>query len=457
MQKLPSIQPIPFPAANTPGPAASHPRRQQLTSSLLGPSLLTRKIPVRPPPPVTSGTHTSPTLPSPLNRNPKPRTTAPARPAPPATRLQSSPPDRPTAAIGSQPLPTPPCSGYARAEPPTKQSPHAHPAIHRRYEHLARRATASSRCTATALTRQPDTEPALARPPWPSSTGPQRTATPRPSRPAPQHLPQPTWRSPERLPAPKRTLRPNRPAHWTSHQTHQPLPGMPRWIPIFSTGSFPDAHPTRHAPHPNRHPPERGNPVGSIRKSAPAVDSRPCSAARSNHPLRTAPHRAGTIRLKATSASHQPAAAHRPRWSAPEHPPQRTWRPFCAPPSRILAQATALTSQLALRRSPLSKPCRHSPTASPSRSPHPTPPAPLRAVRGASGWHRPARTLSPQPEDTRPQGHSRPPVGCLRPATGTAFGPSPRATRPGRQSRTRPGCQWESGRGPFPMTGQFLA
>ncbi len=202
---------------------------------------------------------------------------------------------------------------------------------------------------------------------------------------------------------------------------------MPRWIPNFSSGTFPDAHPARHAPHPSQHPTERGNPVGSIQRPVPAGDQWPSSVARCNHPPPTAPHRAGLSRLKATCASHQPAAAHRPRWSAPEHPPQSIERPHCAPPSRVAAQAAALASQLALRRSPFSKPFRNSPAASSSRSPQPAPPDPLRAAGGASGWHRPARTASPQPEDTRPQGPRRSRCGSLRPATGTACGSLPRA------------------------------
>ncbi len=164
-----SSQPITLPVANSAGPSASHPRRQHLTPflvpSLLGPSLLSRKTPVHPPPPATSGTHTSPTLTSLLNRSPPPRTTAPARRAPPATRLQSSPPDPPTAAIGSQPLPTPPCSGYARDEPPTRQSPHMHPAIQRRHERLAQLAAASSRRTATPSTTRMEAAQNASKPP----------------------------------------------------------------------------------------------------------------------------------------------------------------------------------------------------------------------------------------------------------------------------------------------------
>ncbi len=112
-----------------------------------------------------SGTHTSPTLPSLLNRSPPPRTTSLARRAPPATSLQSSPPDPPTAAIGSQPLPTPPCSGCAWDEPPTRQSPHVHPAIHRRHEHLAQLAAASSRRTTTPSTTRLEAAQNTSKPP----------------------------------------------------------------------------------------------------------------------------------------------------------------------------------------------------------------------------------------------------------------------------------------------------
>ena len=59
---------------------------------------------------------------------------------------------------------------------------------------------------------------------------------------------------------------------------------MPRWIPNFSSGTFPDAHPARHAPHPSQHPTERGNPVGSIQRPVPAGDQWPSSVARCNHP-----------------------------------------------------------------------------------------------------------------------------------------------------------------------------
>ncbi len=57
-----------------------------------------------------------------------------------------------------------------------------------------------------------------------------RTSRPARSRLQPPHrnaLHNPLGGRPERLQAPTRTSRPNRPTHWTSHQAHQPLPGMP--------------------------------------------------------------------------------------------------------------------------------------------------------------------------------------------------------------------------------------
>ncbi len=129
---------------------------------------------------------------------------------------------------------------------------------------------------------------------------------------------------------------------------------MPSWIPDLSTASFPDAHPTRHAPHPSQHPTERGNPVGSIQRPVPAGDQWPSSAARCNHPLPIAPRRAAPagssppptlVRTRTPSTTHLAATL---RASQPSRGPSRC--------PRLAARSEALPVQPTMPSLPRSQP-----------------------------------------------------------------------------------------------------